>query len=126
LDRIVFLLLAGATLALTQGWEVPDPERTKKNPVEATPKAVEKGRALFEKQCVMCHGKDMKAQCPAAAMFQVQPPDLSTSEARARLTDGEVFFKITVGKNPMPAKKSKLSEEERWKGVLYLRNLRAD
>jgi mono/diheme cytochrome c family protein len=73
----------------------------------------------------MCHGKELKGDGPAISMFQVKPPNLSTSEARARLTDGEIFYKVTVGKSPMPAMGSRLSEEERWKLVLYVRSLQA-
>lgn len=123
--RIVALLLAGATLAVAQTWEVPEEERAKENPIEATAEAIEEGKATFEKQCVMCHGKEMKGDGPAAPMFQIQPPDLSTSEARARLTDGEIFYKISVGKTPMPPMGAKLTEEERWKLVLYVRTLQA-
>ena len=39
--------------------------------------------------------------------------------------DGEIFYKITVGKKPMPSMKTKLSEEERWQIVHYVRSLQA-
>jgi mono/diheme cytochrome c family protein len=125
MNKIVLFLLAGAGLALAQGWEVPEAEKAKKNPIEATPAAIEEGKVLFQKQCLMCHGKELKGDGPAVAMFQVKPPDLSTAEARARLTDGEIFYKMSEGKSPMPAMKAKLSEEERWKVVLYVRSLQA-
>ena len=56
------------------------------------------GEASYKKQCMMCHGEQFKGDGPAAAMFQKAPPDLSTKEARERMTDGEMFYKITVGK----------------------------
>ena len=38
-----------------------------------------------------------------------------------RMTDGELFWKISEGHRPMPAFKNKLSEEERWQLVDYIR-----
>ena len=74
----------------------------------------------------MCHGKSFEGDGPAVAMFQKKPPDLSSQEARERLTDGEIFYKITVGKSPMPSMESKLSEDERWKVVHYVRSLQSE
>ena len=75
---------------------------------------------------MMCHGEQLRGDGPAAAMFQKAPPDLSTAEARERMTDGEIFFKITVGKRPMPAMEAKLSEVKRWEVVHYVRTLQAE
>ena len=117
--------LLGAALSVAQSWEIPEEERAVGNPVEASETVLEEGRAHYEKQCLMCHGESFKGDGPAVAMFQRKPPDLSTHEARERLTDGEIFYKISVGKNPMPAMKSKLTEDERWKVVHYVRSLQA-
>ena len=53
------------------------------------------------------------------------PADISTAEAQARMTDGEIFYKISKGKTPMPNFASKLSEEDRWNLVHYVRSLEA-
>jgi mono/diheme cytochrome c family protein len=39
----------------------------------------------------------------------------------SKLTDGELFWKISEGHRPMPAFQGKLSEEERWQLVDYIR-----
>jgi mono/diheme cytochrome c family protein len=39
------------------------------------------------------------------------------------VTDGEIFYQISQGRKPMPAFKKRLSEEERWQLVLYVRSL---
>ena len=36
-------------------------------------------------------------------------------------SDGELFYKISKGRNPMPSFESKLTEQERWGMVLYIR-----
>lgn len=38
-------------------------------------------------------------------------------------TDGELFWKITIGRRPMPANRKLLTEEERWHLVNYTRML---
>ena len=119
-------LLAFATVILFQGWEIPEQERAVENPVDASPDALAAGEASYRKQCLMCHGDSFDGKGPAVAMFAKQPPDLSTAEARERLTDGEIFYKMTIGRNPMPAMESKLSEEERWRVVHYVRTLQAE
>ena len=119
-------VLAVTVLLLGQDWTVPDAERAVENPVEATPEAVAAGAASYEKQCMMCHGEQFEGDGPAAAMFPKAPPDLSTKEARERMTDGEIFYKITMGKSPMPPMEAKLSEEERWQLVHFLRTLQAE
>ena len=119
------VLLLSAALPLAQAWEVPEKERAAVNPREVSPEVLAAGEASYQKQCVLCHGEFFRGDGSAAAMFQKKPPDLSKREARERLTDGEIFYKITVGKKPMPSMKTKLSEEERWQIVHYVRSLQA-
>jgi len=38
------------------------------------------------------------------------------------VTDGELFYKISEGKKPMPVFKTKLSEDDRWHLVLLIRS----
>lgn len=126
--RIIWVLgfVVSLTQTPTQDWTVPEKERAMANPLEVSPEVLAAGKASYEKQCVLCHGKAFKGDGSAVAMFQKKPPDLSTKAARERLTDGEIFYKMTVGNNPMPAMKTKLSEEERWQVVLYVRSLQAE
>lgn len=70
------------------------------------------GQELFAKHCASCHGKDGKAQSPAARKLGVK--DLSQS----KVTDGEIEKQVTEGKkddrgnSKMPPFKEKLSAEE--------------
>lgn len=123
MSRVVLFL--GLAFLYGQTWEVPEEARAVKNPLEASPEVVAAGEASYKKQCVLCHGESFKGDGSAVAMFQKKPPDLSTQKARERLTDGEIFYKMTVGKKPMPSMESKLSEEERWQIVHYVRTLQA-
>jgi len=125
-------------LAVTAGssvnaeeWKAPDAERTRANPVAAAPAALQKGRALYQKHCVPCHGDKGKGDGPAAPFNAEKPPDLTDPERQQALTDGEMLWKITTGRKVedeilMPAMAGKIpAEEERWKLVAFVRTLRA-
>ena len=70
------------------------------------------GEELFAKYCALCHGKDGKAQNPAARKLGVK--DLSLSKA----TDAEIEKQVIEGRKDergslkMPAFKDKLTPEE--------------
>ncbi len=120
-----------AATALTQDqqdqddWDVPEDEKTVENPLPADDDVIADGATLYQRNCRMCHGETGKGDGPATARIKPSPPDITTSEAQDRMTDGEMFYKITVGKRPMREFESKLSEDERWKVVHFLRTLRA-
>ena len=80
---------------------------------------------LYEKNCLTCHGAKGKGDGPASGFIEPSPTDISTPELHSRMTDGEIFWKITEGRNPMPSFKKKLPENERWKLVHFVRNLKA-
>ncbi len=58
-----------------------------------------------------------------SAMLRPKPADLTNPRLLGRLTDGEIFWIITQGQNPMPAFDSKLTDADRWGLVHLLRGL---
>ena len=40
-----------------------------------------------------------------------------------KLRDGEIFYQITQGRKPMPSFRNKLTEEQRWQLVIFVRSL---
>ncbi len=107
-------------------WEVPEEAKARTNPVERTEEAVKAGETLYGKHCLMCHGDEGKGDGPATKFIKPAPPDVSTAEAKARMSDGEIFYKVTNGKTPMPPTHRKLNEAERWQVVHYLRTLQVN
>ncbi|MBI5566622.1 MAG: copper resistance protein CopC, partial [Chloroflexi bacterium] len=84
------------------------------------------GKTLFEANCAVCHGEQGRGNGLAAASLSVQPPDFGNGHLDIH-TDGDVFYWIQNGPSatsPMPAFKDKLSEDEIWHLVNYVRRLR--
>lgn len=121
------LLLAATASPTVNGqdtaWEVPEEARAMENPLESSADVIAAGAELYERRCLMCHGETAKGDGPATRTIKPAPSDMSTVEARDRMTDGEIFYKISEGKRPMPPQKGKISEEEIWSLVHYVRSL---
>ena len=133
-------MLRGAVLALaipavfaaaaeTRKWTAPDADKARVNPVEATPAALLKGRALYQKHCASCHGDKGKGDGPAES-YEIEPAtDLTDAALQERLTDGEILWKVTTGLKSgtdviMPGIVQRVpAEEDRWKLVRFVRTL---
>ncbi len=117
--------LTGLALAAQEGstWEVPAEAKAVPNPVEATPEALAAGADLYKKHCLMCHGEAGKGDGQAAKYLKPPVADITAPGAKDRMSDGEIFYKISNGKKPMPPMNRKLSETERWQVVHHVRTL---
>ena len=120
---------AVAAAAETRKWTAPDADKARVNPVEATPAALLKGRALYQKHCASCHGDKGKGDGPAES-YEIEPAtDLTDPALQERLTDGEILWKMTTGLKSgtdviMPGIVQRVpAEEDRWKLVRFVRTL---
>ena len=118
-------LLFASGSPVQEVWEVPEEARATKNPVPLTDEALAAGGEAYGARCASCHGDTGKGDGKATRFIRPAPADISTAEARDRMTDGEIFYKITEGKKPMPGMARTLSDEERWQVVHFLRTLQA-
>lgn len=108
--------------ASTDDWKAPARAARKQNPVPADADAIAAGQTVYVGNCLACHGTTGKGDGPAAIALNPKPKDLSDPKIASQ-TDGELFWKISEGKKPMPTFKSLLSETDRWKVVDYIRTL---
>src|SRR5262245_19381177 len=95
------------------------------NPVAFTPQSVEKGKSVFQKYCRFCHGDDAKGNGPQAPEG-THPPDLTDAKWDHGSSDGEIFAVIKDGVGPkfdLKGFNSKLTAQEMWTVVNYLRSL---
>jgi mono/diheme cytochrome c family protein len=110
-------------------WELPEDADKTKNPVATSPESIEKGKTLYLERtkgnCVFCHGATGANE--ENVTRRRKPADLTNKERMTKMTDGEVFWKISKGINGiMPAGERRMSEEERWHVVNYVRTLAKD
>jgi len=112
-------------------WELPDDADKTTNPVTATADSISKGKELFHDQakgnCIFCHGETGSGNEANLPRLRRKPADLSNKERLSGRTDGELFWKISKGiTGIMPAGEKRMSEEERWHVVNYIRTLAKD
>ena len=79
------------------------------------------GKAVFEKSCVGCHGKDGKGNPAMAKVLGEKGLDLTSKEATQK-SDAELLKIIVEGAGKMPAQKS-LSQDEQKQVLAYVRSL---
>jgi len=127
--RLVLILVAVLAAAAAAWWvmrsgapkELTLPEaREMNNPVLDSPQVQAEAKALYTEHCAHCHGDEGDGQGPEAMMYDPSPADF-TRAAMANIRDGELFYKITEGRKPMPSFKKLLTDDQRWKLVRYIR-----
>jgi mono/diheme cytochrome c family protein len=116
------ITVSGEQPGSTEKWTAPAAEARKKNPAAVSEFSLAAGQKIYVKRCVACHGKTGNGDGPDAADLGIHPAKLSDGLIRGQ-TDGELFWKITVGKKPMPNYGSRLSPIDRWNVINYLRSL---
>jgi mono/diheme cytochrome c family protein len=116
------LLVAAASVwALDDSWPVPREAAERANPLTPSSPFVKKARTIFNDQCSACHGDKGDGKGQEAEALGVHPADFTAAAIMLQTTDGELFYKISKGRRPMPSFEGKFSEQERWGLVLYLR-----
>ena len=112
-------------------WELPEDADKTKNPTTVSPESIAKGKELYLERtkgnCVFCHGDTGTGNETNMPRLRRKPADLTNKERMTAMTDGEVFWKISKGiQGIMPAGEKRMSEEERWHVVNYVRTLAKD
>jgi len=92
---------------------------------------VEEGSVVYFQNCFYCHGDALDGEGPLAHALNPPPADFQDSGTIAQLTESYVYWRISTGapglpdeSTPwdsfMPRWETMLSEEQRWKVILYL------
>lgn len=84
-----------------------------RNPLTGDPKAVTQGAVLFRQECVFCHG--------VSARGGMRGPDLTTGSWSHGGSDAELAATIRDGVQGTAMPPNKLTEEEIWQIIAYLR-----
>ena len=126
--KMLFVFLLGLIaisifLAVRQDtpWLVPEAEKFRRNPLVPSAESINTIREIYLKDCAECHGESGRGDGTKAAKYNPPPVDFTDPARLDALTDGELFYKISEGRRPMPAFKNRLTEEQRWQLVLLIR-----
>jgi mono/diheme cytochrome c family protein len=111
-------LALGATAWAQGPWQAPASDKGKKSPGGNAAN----GKKLAETNCVACHGPGGKGDGAAAAALNPKPADWTSAKVQSE-SDGELFWKISNGRGPMPPWKH-LSEKDRWDLLAHVRSLK--
>lgn len=130
MKTIKILMIIGVVctglLAFTQidqeEWVVPAKYEKMTNPTEASSDNLATGKSLYSKHCKSCHGKEGLGDGPKAEDLDGDAGDFSTAEFQGQ-SDGALFYKSYIGRDDMPNYEKKMSEEDVWLTVHYMRTL---
>jgi copper transport protein len=91
------------------------------NPVPISNESVAAGKELYMQNCAVCHGDSGHGDGPAARALNPQPFDLTVHVGLH--ADGVLWGWITDGipRTAMPSWKDKLTDQQRWELVDYMR-----
>ena len=123
MTSILVLMFAAILVAQPKPWVVPANFKTMKNPIAMSDASTQAGQALFVKTCAACHGKTGLGDGPKAKSLKTSPTDFLKAESQNQ-TDGEHFYKTKTGRGDMPKYEGKMSDDDIWNIVNYIRSLK--
>jgi len=95
------------------------------NPMEPDESTLARGEALYMTYCEVCHGPAGMGDGPVSgrAGFPA-PPSFVVPEAKSRaMPDGQIFHIVTFGGENMASYAAEIPPGDRWKVVLWIRQL---
>lgn len=95
------------------------------NPYQPTKENLARGRWAFETFCLPCHGKTGAGDGPVAARGVGMPgyPIATKGSKPLSYKDGHIFHIITYGRGNMGSYATQVAPADRWKAILWLRQL---
>lgn len=97
------------------------------NPFLPTDDVLVRGKLMFTTFCIGCHGAKGKGdgQLYSSGLYPLKPREIS-SHVISELKDGQIYHTITLGFGSMGAHGAQIKPEDRWKLVLYVRELQKE
>lgn len=99
-----------------------------RNPYTNTPDVLKRGEIVYNNQCAICHGKKGMGDGPlivredgSEGAYKAVPP--TYTDRLKGMADGSIFHSITYGKNLMGGYASHINPSDRWKLVVYIKEL---
>ncbi len=115
--------MSASMSAQTKPWVVPANFKSMKNPIAMSDASKKAGMTLYTRNCASCHGKAGLGDGVKARMLKDFPGDFSKADFQNQ-TDGEHFYKTKTGRGEMPKYEGKLSDNDIWNIVNYMRSFK--
>ncbi|MCX5909114.1 MAG: c-type cytochrome [Deltaproteobacteria bacterium] len=97
--------------------------KTLKNPIPYREESIIQGKQAYLYFCVQCHGPQADGRGTVGQSFAPLPSNLSGVAVQEQ-SDGELFYKISLGFNRHPALASTVVVDDLWAVVVYIRSLK--
>jgi mono/diheme cytochrome c family protein len=94
------------------------------NPLAVNDANQERGKVAFNRFCINCHGTfaDGNGNLFASGLYAFKPASL-INEKMKKVPDGEIYHVISVGQGVMMPFGGIIRPDDRWKIVMYVREL---
>jgi mono/diheme cytochrome c family protein len=102
---------------------VPAAASQEANPVKPTPASLAQGKKYYGFDCAMCHGENGNGKGEVAIAEKLTIADFSDPATLKGKTDGELFYVLKTGHGHMPPEPIRVSSNELWNLVNYVRSL---
>ncbi len=89
------------------------------------PAIIARGRSVFTKYCACCHGPTGAGDGPVSRRGFPPPTSYAVGKSN-EMKDGQIFHMLTYGKGNMPSHAAQVPRGDRWKVILYVRQLQAN
>jgi len=121
---LAFTVLSGCQKSVSGVSAVSAVDAGRKNPLEATPPAIDQGQKLYSSSdCSLCHGKDGEGKGVLAKDINMNTHNWRDPNALRGLSDGELFSILAKGKGRMPGYEMHETPDQLWQMILYIRSL---
>jgi mono/diheme cytochrome c family protein len=93
------------------------------NPLPATPEVLARGAVVYQNQCMVCHGVQGEGNGPVVGGGRFPLGPAVNNGIAAGRADGYLYGIIRVGRGLMPAYAERITHNDRWAVVHYMRQL---
>ena len=95
-----------------------------KNPFQPTQENFSRGKLVYDRSCAACHGRDGDNNSSVIVAKGLLAPAILVAPVVKNMPDGRIFHVATFGgPEKMKGLGDLISREDRWKVVLYIREL---
>lgn len=91
------------------------------NPVKPTAESLAQGKKYFGYDCSMCHGQNGNGKGEVDTGEKL--PDFTDPAGLKSVSDGEIFCSLKHGRGHMPLERVRITPNELWNLVNYVRSL---